>query len=79
MFHHYFTTFTSQTGQHQPEHIRQRPPSTEDWGEDQDGAEDEDEGGDGDGEEAEEGEEGAGDGYLLFYCHQSVFKVLFWS
>ena len=31
MFHHYFTTFTSQTGQHQPKHIRQCPSSTEDW------------------------------------------------
>ena len=66
MFHHYFTTFPSQTGQHEPEHLRQCASSTEDWGEDQDGTEDEDEGGDGEGEEAEEGEEGAGEGYLLF-------------
>ena len=79
MFHHYFTTFPSQTGQHQPEYLRQCPSPTEDWGEDQDGAEDEDEGGDGEGEEGEEGEERAGDGYLLFKSDESVFIVLICS
>ena len=45
--------------------------------EDQDGAKDEDEGGDCEGEKGEKGEEGAGVGYLLIYCHKSVLKVLF--